>query len=44
MKLIDHGVIYSGGKILEQIPADIREAKNKTQMNKQNNPIRIKKN
>lgn len=30
MKLIDHGVIYSGGKILEQIPADIREAKNKT--------------
>ena len=30
MKLIDHGVIYSGGKILDRIPADIKDAKNKT--------------
>ena len=30
MKLIDHGVVYSGGKILEQIPDNAGEAKYRT--------------
>ena len=30
MKLIDHGVVYSGGEISEQIPDDIRASKSRT--------------
>ena len=30
MKLIDHGVVYSGGKILDRVPDDIRKAKSLT--------------
>ena len=30
MKLIDHGVFYSGGKILDTFAAEPKEAKNRT--------------